>query len=550
MSIKRIIFILLILSGCFSLSAQEAKDVVLMVDTSAGMFSYYNEVSSYLTGPFLAENLKIGDTLHIISFASKPRFEIARRLLGKGDIETVSGRIWLLYPLENNTGSTDASLSYAEQYVRSIPGGRTKKVFVISNDEGVGRLTDTVAGRLKPNGVDVIFIKASERMAATPMDTGSRTRDNTPPRVQQTSTVSIGGRTPIGTTPAGNTTTSTTVVGTTATGTTTTGTTATGPITIGNTTTGTTVVGTTATATTATGTITIGNTGTDTTAAGNTADSGAITDSNNLRQTGEKNEEEEKTNEQTGSPGSGEPANGTELVQNRDESYNSGIQPAAVTTPVTARSDTTAFPALSLPLLLGLLLLLLLLVIIIAIRKHGFSFRKGATFTDDGTTARNAEFLNNFASSRQAQSSLQGTPRHSQYKDPGRFLTDPPMLSLFVEEQNTAIGKRNIHALKKGNTYSIGGGTSDFLIFLVPVPPKVAELYFDGNNCTFTPLKPKYFPDLGSTQVNECIGKTIRLLSDKNYEVFFHFERYRDPLIALNQLLHSIQTPEEKKKIQ
>ncbi|MDR2701012.1 MAG: hypothetical protein LBB72_01110 [Spirochaetaceae bacterium] len=515
MNVKRIIFFLLALSGCFSLSAQEAKDVVLVVDTSAGMFSYYNEVNTYLTGPFLAENLRFGDTLHIISFASKPRFEIARRLLGKDDIETVSGRIWLLYPLENNTGSADSSLNYAEQYVRSIPGGRGKKVFVVSDNESVGTLTNSLAERLKPNSVDVIFIRASERMSA-----GTAARTGGTPRVPQAATASPGGNTTTGT---GNTAAENTATGNTATGNTATGNTADGNVAAGN----------------------------------NPADSGAVTDSSGSGQTAESNEEDGQTVEQADGLSLGDPADGAtggqddsggpDLSQNGDEPVSSGIQPAAVQPPASARSGGS--DALPLPLLLGLLLLLLLLIIIImAIRKRGFPSGKRAAFTrgkGDGSAAKNAELLNNFAS-RQAESSIQGLPRRSQYKDPGRFPTDPPMLNIFVEEQNTAIGRRNIHTLKKGNTYSIGGGASDFLIFLVPVPYKVAELYFDGNNCTFTPLKPNYFPDLGSASVPECIGKTIRLLSDKNYEVFFHFERYKDPLIALNQLLHSIQAPEEQ----
>ncbi|MDR1930897.1 MAG: hypothetical protein LBQ44_09770, partial [Treponema sp.] len=91
-----------------------------------------------------------------------------------------------------------------------------------------------------------------------------------------------------------------------------------------------------------------------------------------------------------------------------------------------------------------------------------------------------------------------------------------------------------------GNSYSVGGGNSDFLIFLVPVPQRIGELHYDGTNCTFIPLKPRYFPDLGSQRVPHCIGKIIRLLSDKNFEIFFRFERYKDPLVALNQLLTSI----------
>jgi hypothetical protein len=527
MSIKRIVFFLLTLLGCFSLSAQEAKDVILVVDTSAGMFSYYNEVNTYLTGPFLAENLKIGDTLHIISFASKPRFEIARRLFGRGDIETVSGRIWLLYPLENNTNSADSSLSYAEQYARSIPGGREKKVFVVSNDEGVGRLTEAVAGRLKPNGIDVIFIRASERMGGgTPP--GNQAGGSTPPPAPQASVTSPGGAVA-----AGNTAAGTAIAGNVA---------------AGNNT-GTVQGGTGGTA----GNTAAGNTVADNAAAAeNAARSGAVTETDKTsdsEQTAGSNAADGQTEEQAGGTTGGQNDSGnTEPVRNRDVPDNSGIQPAAVTaavtTPARANSGAANTSALPLPLLLGLfLLLLLLLIIIIVIRKHGFLSGRGAAFSDD-TASRNAELLNNFAS-RQAETSLQGGGRRSQYKDPGRFPTDPPMLNLFVEEQNTAIGRRNIHTLKKGSTYSVGGGSSDFLIFLVPVPSRIAELYFDGNNCTFTPVKPNYFPDLGSTPVNECIGKTIRLLSDKNYEVFFHFERYEDPLIALNQLLHSIQMPEE-----
>jgi hypothetical protein len=105
-----------------------------------------------------------------------------------------------------------------------------------------------------------------------------------------------------------------------------------------------------------------------------------------------------------------------------------------------------------------------------------------------------------------------------------------------------------VHALKKGSTFTVGGGNSDFLIFLVPLPARLGQLRYDGTNCTFTPFKPKYFPDIGGNAVNECLGKTIRILSDKNYEVFFHFERYKDPLIMLNQLLHSINVPEAPAK--
>jgi hypothetical protein len=120
---------------------------------------------------------------------------------------------------------------------------------------------------------------------------------------------------------------------------------------------------------------------------------------------------------------------------------------------------------------------------------------------------------------------------------------DALMLSLFVEDQTTSIGKRNIHTVKPGYTFTIGGGKSDFLIFLVSIPPRIAEIRFNGRNCTFFPRKPQFFPDLGSREVPNCIGKTIRVISEKDYELNIRIERYEDPLIALNRLLHSVNLP-------
>jgi len=117
------------------------------------------------------------------------------------------------------------------------------------------------------------------------------------------------------------------------------------------------------------------------------------------------------------------------------------------------------------------------------------------------------------------------------------------LLNLFVADQNTAIGKRNIHSLKPGYAYSIGGGNSDFLIFLVPVPPHIAEVMLDGRNCAFTPKKPEFFPDIGSQTIPNCIGKTFRVISEKKYELHIRLERYEDPLTALNKMLRSIKVP-------
>jgi hypothetical protein len=117
------------------------------------------------------------------------------------------------------------------------------------------------------------------------------------------------------------------------------------------------------------------------------------------------------------------------------------------------------------------------------------------------------------------------------------------MLNIFVEDQNTCIGKRNIHSVSPGHSFTVGGGSSDFSIFLVPIPASIGEIRNDGTMCNFIPRKPQYFPDIGSQQVTDCVGKTIRVLSDKKYELRFRFERYEDPLLALNRLLNSVRVP-------
>jgi hypothetical protein len=112
-----------------------------------------------------------------------------------------------------------------------------------------------------------------------------------------------------------------------------------------------------------------------------------------------------------------------------------------------------------------------------------------------------------------------------------------------VEDQNTFIGKRNIHLLKAGTTLDIGGGNSDFLIFLVPLPRRIAEVRFDGERCIFVPRRPEFFPDIGREPVEDCVGKTIRVISQKGYELKVRLDRFEDPLASLNRFLHSIETP-------
>ncbi len=115
-------------------------------------------------------------------------------------------------------------------------------------------------------------------------------------------------------------------------------------------------------------------------------------------------------------------------------------------------------------------------------------------------------------------------------------------LILRVRDQNPYIGKRNIHALHAGGRKSVGGGSSDFWVFLLPVPARVAHLYFDGLEATLVPVRPEFFPDHEGV-IESCLGRDIRMVTAKGKELFIRFDRYEAPVDRLNKLLHCIEVP-------
>ena len=155
-----------------------------------------------------------------------------------------------------------------------------------------------------------------------------------------------------------------------------------------------------------------------------------------------------------------------------------------------------------------------------------------------------------FALLNSAESHLNRRPglNHSYYS--GRVSTKPSqsgMTELFVYNQTTLIGKRNIHVMKSGTRLSVGGSKSDdFLIFLVPFPANLAQVQYDGNDYRVSILKPEYFPYETSNTIYPCIGRDITAVSKKGYHVTFTFRGYEDPMIRLNTLLTSINYTEDR----
>jgi hypothetical protein len=169
-----------------------SRDVVLLLDTSASMSSYYLEVRDYLSGPFLREFLQLGDTFHLISFSDRTRLEISRRVDGQSDIETIVGRLLLMYPLDPYSDIVSA-LRFAERYITSLPSSRAKSLVFISDGDNnpapgtrlesvnVQNLIAEIATRLNRSGVSFEFI---------PVPRGSRPRLSLPAAPAQAPPVS------------------------------------------------------------------------------------------------------------------------------------------------------------------------------------------------------------------------------------------------------------------------------------------------------------------------------------------------------------------------
>jgi len=148
---------------------------------------------------------------------------------------------------------------------------------------------------------------------------------------------------------------------------------------------------------------------------------------------------------------------------------------------------------------------------------------------------------------RSAKSETQAALRRPQRRGPAAWETrirKPASirLELLVRDQNPNIGLRNVHTMSSGSRRSIGGRRSDFLVFLLPVPSRVAELSWDGESLAFVPKRLEFFPDLDGA-LPDCLDTDIRMLTRRGRELHLRFSRYEPPLDRINRLLHCIDLP-------
>ncbi|MDR2257511.1 MAG: VWA domain-containing protein [Treponema sp.] len=572
---KKVVFAFVFILGVsFTVFGQEPIDLILLLDTSSSMSGSYGEVNNYMTGAFLKEFLRIGDTFHLIPFSGTPRVDISRRVEGRGDVETIIGRMLLQYPLEPGS-DISAALSYAEKYAATLPA-RPKKIILLTDGNtvsapggaagtadpaGFQNLIAETKTRLGRQGIVLEYVKvpltalpSSGRPPQAPVSGGtvavepSRTpvqppRTQEPARQPQTPAAAEPSRTPVQPPQTGQTseTSRSAPSGQAASS---------------------------------------GQTAPVRGTEGGIPDSPAVSGGPRAAETPPAGAGSGGSGPVSAGPSSPQgraeapgPAAGTEGVSGPERTPDpaepqpsqTGRIPGGDTvspapTPASPASSPSPAPArqynqrdFSSPLVIVLALLGLaalgLIIFLVTRRLQGTPARAMARAAAARPEAESPPAESRFADHSAALANYAATqrprtgPYAHRYTPQNVEYEGPLMLNLFVEDQSTLIGKRNIHAVKPGYTFTVGGGRSDFLIFLVPIPPHIGEVRCDGNRCTFIPRKPQYFPDIGSQQVPDCIGKTIRIISDKKYELHFRMERYEDPLKALNRLLRSVQVP-------
>jgi hypothetical protein len=136
---------------------------------------------------------------------------------------------------------------------------------------------------------------------------------------------------------------------------------------------------------------------------------------------------------------------------------------------------------------------------------------------------------------RESEREAEALIRSMKVKKEGRI-----QVQLHVSQQNPHIGLRNVHSMKAGAKLSIGGWTNaDFRIFVVKVPRRLADLYFDGETLTFIPVRKDYFPAL-SGPVADCLDSPLECVTPEGFKTLITVTRWENPVEAFNRLLERI----------
>lgn len=626
-----IVFCLLVTGFIFG-NDQGSIDLVVVLDTSASMYAHNKQVSEYVIGPLLKDFLRYGDSFHLISFSSTAKTEISRKIEGIGDIETIMGRLLLLYPLDKYSDIITA-LQYTSRYLNDLPENRSKTVvFITDGDhspaptspnagltaENLQKAISDASAKLKGNGWIFHYIRVPQDLISKAntvrKPTTSTSGTQSPESASASNKTNVENNAAKPASQTGEVKDVSPVVAQELNI----------PVTDLNPDQGSEIISTTIGAISVEFPDAVGKVTRDFSVpirVKNPSPNTVYLETKSVlvegidRQRKKSFKEilprsESVLNLFIGLPETYQPG----AVTLRIEPQFTGsirINPPSALVRADIVNDTLSSLMLKIvPLLLlagGILLAAVLAVLIILVLRRlqknpGIAMAEAMQTPqetiskpvlkdrsekqiqnlseqekDTSTVELMAEFAKKKAEEKQQESSLIKSagvetkkhdskirtaivPRMAALQDNSGSVAAKPsliiepnlsirratgriMLNLFVQDQNTAIGKRNVHLMKAGHRLTLGGHNSDFLIFLVPIPHRIADVHFDGEQLTLIPRRPEFFPETGAEPIYDCVGKTIHLKSAKGYDLYIRFEKYQDPLQTLNSFLRSIEIP-------
>jgi hypothetical protein len=596
------------------------------------MYAHNKQVSEYVIGPLLKDFLRYGDSFHLISFSSTAKTEISRKIEGIGDIETIMGRLLLLYPLDKYSDIITA-LQYTSRYLNDLPENRSKTVvFITDGDhspaptspnagltaENLQKAISDASAKLKGNGWIFHYIRVPQDLISKAntvrKPTTSTSGTQSPESASASNKTNVENNAAKPASQTGEVKDVSPVVAQELNI----------PVTDLNPDQGSEIISTTIGAISVEFPDAVGKVTRDFSVpirVKNPSPNTVYLETKSVlvegidRQRKKSFKEilprsESVLNLFIGLPETYQPG----AVTLRIEPQFTGsirINPPSALVRADIVNDTLSSLMLKIvPLLLlagGILLAAVLAVLIILVLRRlqknpGIAMAEAMQTPqetiskpvlkdrsekqiqnlseqekDTSTVELMAEFAKKKAEEKQQESSLIKSagvetkkhdskirtaivPRMAALQDNSGSVAAKPsliiepnlsirratgriMLNLFVQDQNTAIGKRNVHLMKAGHRLTLGGHNSDFLIFLVPIPHRIADVHFDGEQLTLIPRRPEFFPETGAEPIYDCVGKTIHLKSAKGYDLYIRFEKYQDPLQTLNSFLRSIEIP-------
>lgn len=142
----KLLFILCFFSFFFSETSLQASDVVVVLDTSGSLLSYYDDINDKILVEICTNYVKKGDVFHLISFNTSPYLEISQIVDSELSFSNIVSKFLFSYPLAKASDIL-LTLDFLKSYLRSLPRLHEKIVIFIS--DGLFTCSDEYSNKYK-----------------------------------------------------------------------------------------------------------------------------------------------------------------------------------------------------------------------------------------------------------------------------------------------------------------------------------------------------------------------------------------------------------------